>query len=265
MSQILNLIEALGAFTHALLARLGQFARFSAAVVSQIGLSLIRFALLVREIYFSGVRSLAIITVSGLFVGMVLAVQGYEVLQRFGSAESLGSLVALSLVRELGPVVAALLFAGRASSAVTAEIGLMRATEQLAAMDMMAINPIARIIAPRFLAAVVSMPILAVIFSSAGVLGAYLIGVQLIGIDDGAFWSQMQASVDFRIDVLNGLFKSLIFGIAVGLISVFEGYHAAPTAEGVSSATTRTVVTSSLCVLMLDFVLTVWMFRGLNQ
>jgi phospholipid/cholesterol/gamma-HCH transport system permease protein len=167
-------------------------------------------------------------------------------------------------VRELGPVVAALLFAGRAGSAVTAEIGLMRATEQLAAMDMMAIDPISRVIAPRFMAAVLSLPLLAVIFSSAGVIGAYLIGVELIGIDSGAFWSQMSASVDFRMDVLNGLFKALVFGVAVGLIAVFEGFHAAPTAEGVANATTRTVVIASLSVLALDFILTVLMFRGLT-
>jgi len=177
---------------------------------------------------------------------------------------SLGVIVALSLVRELGPVVTALLFAGRASSAVTAEIGLMRATDQIAAMDMMAVDPMTRVIAPRFLAAVISVPLLAAIFSSAGIFGAWIIGVKLIGIDDGAFWSQMQSSVDFRIDVLNGLIKSVVFGVAVGIISVFEGYFAAPTAEGVSSATTRTVVTSSLTVLLLDVVLTVMMFRGLN-
>ena len=261
---MLDLLDGFGAFTLRVLARLGLAARFFAAVLARTPASLARFSLVIPQIHFAGVRSLAIIVVSGLFVGMVLAVQGYEVLQRFGSADSLGSLVALSLVRELGPVVAALLFAGRAGSAVTAEIGLMRATEQLAAMDMMAVDPIARVVAPRFLAAAVSLPILAVIFSSAGVLGAYLIGVELIGIDSGAFWSQMQASVDFRLDVLNGLFKALVFGVAAGLISVFEGYHAAPTAEGVSGATTRTVVISSLSVLALDFILTVLMFRGLN-
>ena len=261
---MLDLLAGLGAFTLSVLARLGLAARFSCAVLARVAGSLRRTRLLVREIHFAGVRSLAIIVVSGLFVGMVLAVQGYEVLQRFGSADALGSLVALSLVRELGPVVAALLFAGRAGSAVTAEIGLMRATEQLAAMDMMAVDPVSRVVAPRFLAAVVSLPLLAVIFSSAGVIGAYLVGVELIGIDAGAFWSQMRASVDFRLDVLNGLFKALVFGFAVGLISVFEGYHAAPTAEGVSSATTRTVVISSLSVLTLDFILTVLMFRGLN-
>ncbi len=261
---MLDLLERLGAFTLSVLARLGLATLFFGTVFARTAQGVKRGALLVREVHFSGVRSLAIILVSGLFVGMVLAVQGYEVLQRFGSADALGSLVALSLVRELGPVVTALLFAGRAGSAVTAEIGLMRATEQLAAMDMMAVDPISRVVVPRFLGALASLPILAVIFSSAGVIGAYLVGVELIGIDAGAFWSQMRASVDFRLDVLNGLFKAVVFGVAVGLISVFEGYHAAPTAEGVSSATTRTVVISSLSVLTLDFILTVLMFRGLN-
>jgi phospholipid/cholesterol/gamma-HCH transport system permease protein len=264
MTFVLDFLEGLGASVFRLLERLGLAARFFCSVLSRTPGGGRRVGLLVREVYFLGVRSLAIILVSGLFVGMVLAVQGYEVLQRFGSTDALGSLVALSLVRELGPVVAALLFAGRAGSAVTAEIGLMRATEQLAAMDMMAVDPVTRVVTPRFLAAVVSLPILAVIFSSAGVIGAYLVGVELIGIDSGAFWSQMSASVDFRMDVLNGLFKALVFGVAVGLISVFEGYHAAPTAEGVASATTRTVVISSLSVLTLDFILTVLMFRGLN-
>lgn len=264
MSSIIEMIEGLGRSVLNGLARLGLAGRFFVAIVMVIGVPLRRFGLLVRELYFSGVRSLLIIVVSGMFVGMVLAIQGYEVLQRFGSSETLGVLVALSLVRELGPVVTALLFAGRAGSAVTAEIGLMQATDQIAAMDMMAVNPIARIISPRFLAAVVSLPLLTCLFSAAGVFGAYLVGVKLIGIDDGSFWSQMQAGVDFRLDIVNGIIKSVVFGMAVGLIAVFEGYYAPPTAEGVSSATTRTVVTSSLAVLMLDFVLTVWMFRGLN-
>ena len=264
MNVMIEMIEGLGQSVLNALARLGLAGRFFLAIMMVIGVPIRRFSLLVRELYFSGVRSLLIIVVSGMFVGMVLAIQGYEVLQRFGSSETLGVLVALSLVRELGPVVTALLFAGRAGSAVTAEIGLMQATDQIAAMDMMAVNPIARIISPRFLAAVVSMPLLACLFSAAGVFGAYLVGVKLIGIDDGSFWSQMQAGVDFRLDIINGLIKSLVFGVAVGLIAVFEGYYAPPTAEGVSSATTRTVVTSSLAVLMLDFVLTVWMFRGLN-
>lgn len=264
MSDVMASLQKLGSAVTMRLERLGLAARFAVQVFLVIFIALRRVTLIIRELYFSGVRSLSIIAVSGLFVGMVLAIQGYEVLQRYGSTESLGVIVALSLVRELGPVVTALLFAGRASSAVTAEIGLMRATDQIAAMDMMAVDPMARVVAPRFLAAVVSVPLLAAIFSSAGIFGAWLIGVQLIGIDDGAFWSQMQSSVDFRIDVLNGLIKSVVFGVAVGIISVFEGYFAQPTAEGVSSATTRTVVTSSLTVLLLDVVLTVMMFRGLN-
>ena len=260
---LLNGLTALGSTVTRRLERLGLAARFSLTVIMVLWPALRRTPLVIREVYFSGVRSISIITVSGLFVGMVLAVQGYEVLQRYGSADSLGVIVSLSLVRELGPVVSALLFAGRASSAVTAEIGLMRATEQLDAMDMMAVNPITRVVAPRFLAAIISLPLLSAIFSAAGIFGSYLVGVKLIGIDDGAFWSQMQANVDFRLDILNGLLKSVVFAIAVGLVSVFEGYHAAPTAEGVSSATTRTVVTASLAVLMLDFILTVLMFRGL--
>jgi phospholipid/cholesterol/gamma-HCH transport system permease protein len=202
--------------------------------------------------------------VSGLFVGMVLGLQGYDTLQRYGSADALGVLVSLSLVRELGPVVAGLLFASRAGSAITAEIGLMKATEQLSAMEMMAVNPIARVIAPRFWAGVFSMPLLAALFSAMGILGGFLVGVVLIGVDDGAFWSQMQAAVDWRQDVLNGVIKSFVFGIAVTLIAVFEGYDADPTAEGVSGATTRTVVTASLAILGLDFILTAFMFRGVG-
>jgi phospholipid/cholesterol/gamma-HCH transport system permease protein len=195
---------------------------------------------------------------------MVLALQGYEVLTRYGANESLGILVALSLVRELGPVVAGLLFASRAGSAITAEIGLMKTTEQLSAMEMMAVDPLARVVAPRFFGGIVSMPLLAALFSTLGVFGAYLVGVRLIGIDAGAFWGNMQAAVDFRYDIVNGVIKSIVFGIAVSLIAVFEGYNARPTAEGVSTATTRTVVASSLSILALDFVLTVFMFRGLG-
>jgi phospholipid/cholesterol/gamma-HCH transport system permease protein len=202
--------------------------------------------------------------VSGLFVGMVLGLQGYETLQRYGSESALGTLVALSLVRELGPVLAGLLFASRAGSAITAEIGLMKATEQLSAMEMMAIDPIARVVAPRFWAGVISMPLLAALFSALGVFGGYLVGVRLIGVDEGTFWSQMQGAVDFEQDILNGVIKSVVFGVAVTTIALFEGYDAPPTAEGVSGATTRTVVTSSLVVLALDFVLTAFMFRGLN-
>src|SRR5258708_29014341 len=191
----------------------------------------------VARLGFASVLSLIIILVSGLFVGMVLALQGYETLQRFGASESLGVLVALSLVRELGPVVAGLLFASRAGSAITAEIGLMKATEQLSAMEMMAVDPIARVVAPRFWAGAISMPLLAALFSAMGVFGGYLVGVRLIGVDEGSFWSQMQASADFREDVLNGVIKSLVFGVAVTWIAVYEGNDAPPTAEGVSGAT----------------------------
>jgi phospholipid/cholesterol/gamma-HCH transport system permease protein len=194
----------------------------------------------------------------------VLGLQGYETLQTYGSEEVLGVLVALSLVRELGPVVAALLFASRAGSAITAEIGLMKATEQLAAMEMMAVDPVARVIAPRFWAGVISMPLLAALFSAMGIFGGYLVGVVLIGVDEGSFWSQMQAKVDFKEDILNGVIKSVVFGIAVTAIALFEGYDAPPTAEGVSGATTRTVVTSSLAILALDFILTAFMFRGIH-
>jgi phospholipid/cholesterol/gamma-HCH transport system permease protein len=242
--------------------RLGFASRFFLAVLLQSGTALRRFNLTIRELYFTGVLSLIIIAVSGLFVGMVLGLQGYDTLQRYGSASALGSLVALTLVRELGPVVAALLFASRAGSAITAEIGLMKATEQLSAMEMMAVNPIARVVAPRFWAGVISMPLLAALFSALGVFGGYLIGVVLIGVDEGTFWSQMQAAVDFREDVASGVIKSCVFGVIVSWIAVFEGYDCEPTAEGVSGATTRTVVTSSLAILAADFILTALMFRG---
>jgi len=244
--------------------RLGYASRFFAYLLMHSGTALGRFRLTMREIYFAGVLSLIIILVSGLFVGMVLGLQGYDTLQRYGSSEALGVLVALSLVRELGPVVAGLLFASRAGSAITAEIGLMKATEQLSAMEMMAVDPVARVVAPRFWGGVISMPLLAALFSAMGVFGGYLVGVVLIGVDEGAFWSQMQAAVDVRNDILNGVIKSVVFGVAVTLIAVFEGYDATPTAEGVSGATTRTVVTSSLAILALDFVLTALMFTGGN-
>ncbi|MCB4360768.1 lipid asymmetry maintenance ABC transporter permease subunit MlaE [Quatrionicoccus australiensis] len=242
--------------------RLGFATRFLFAILTHSGTAFRRLPLTLREIYFSGVLSLVIILVSGLFVGMVLGLQGFETLQRFGSTEALGIMVALSLTRELGPVVAGLLFASRAGTSVAAEIGLMKATEQLKAMDMMAVNPIARVVAPRFWGGVISMPLLAAMFSAMGVLGGWLIGVVFIGVDDGAFWSQMQAGVDWRYDIWNGIIKSFVFGIAVSLIAVFEGYDSVPTAEGVSRAITRTVVTSALTILALDFVLTSFMFRG---
>jgi phospholipid/cholesterol/gamma-HCH transport system permease protein len=242
--------------------RIGIATRFFALTLMYSGNSFRRFHLIVKELFSTGVMSIIIISVAGLFVGMVLGLQGYETLQRFGSESALGGMVALSLVRELGPVVAALLFASRAGSAMTAEIGLMKATEQISAMEMMAVNPIARIVAPRFWAGVISMPLLAALFSAAGIFGGYLVGVVQIGVDEGSFWSQMQAAVDFRDDILNGVIKSCVFGTVVTIIALFEGYDAPPTAEGVSGATTRTVVQSSLAILMLDFVLTAIMFRG---
>ena len=259
---IADTLRRLGGGTVAAIGWLGYASRFGVAVILESPAAFARLSLTLREIYFSGVLSLVIILVSGLFVGMVLALQGYDVLQRYGAAESLGVLVALSLVRELGPVVAGLLFASRAGSAITAEIGRMKATEQLSAMEMMAVDPLARVVAPRFWGGVISMPLLAALFSTLGVFGAYLVGVKLIGIDPGAFWGNMQAGVDFRFDIVNGVIKSIVFGIAVSMIAVFEGYDAKPTAEGVSTATTRTVVESSLAILGLDFVLTVFMFRG---
>jgi phospholipid/cholesterol/gamma-HCH transport system permease protein len=242
--------------------RIGMATRFFMYTLLYSGSSFRRFQLIIKELFSTGVLSLIIIVVAGLFVGMVLGLQGYETLQRYGSESALGSMVALSLVRELGPVVAGLLFASRAGSAMTAEIGLMKATEQISAMEMMAVNPIARIVAPRFWAGVISMPLLAALFSAVGVFGGYFVGVVQIGVDEGSFWSQMQAAVDFREDILNGVIKSFVFGIVVTVIALFEGYDAPPTAEGVSGATTRTVVTSSLAILMLDFVLTAIMFRG---
>lgn len=264
LTRLRGRLERTGAGLTGQLARVGFAARFLGYMLLHSGTALRRFRLTVREIYYAGVLSLVIILVSGLFVGMVLGLQGYETLQRYGSSEALGVLVALSLVRELGPVVAGLLFASRAGSAITAEIGLMKATEQLSAMEMMAVDPVARVVAPRFWGGVISMPLLAALFSAMGIFGGYLIGVQLIGVDEGAFWSQMQAAVDVRQDILNGVIKSVVFGVAVTWIAVFEGYDAQPTAEGVSGATTRTVVTSSLAILALDFVLTAFMFTGGN-
>jgi phospholipid/cholesterol/gamma-HCH transport system permease protein len=255
-------LRRLGATVTGGVAWLGYAARFLGAIIWYTPMSFRRLPLTVREIYFSGVLSLIIILMSGLFVGMVLSLQGYEVLQRYGAEEQLGIVVALSLVKELGPVISGLLFASRAGSAITAEIGLMKATEQISAMEMMAVHPIARVVAPRFWGGVISMPLLAALFSALGIFGGYLIGVRTIGIDAGAFWGQMQAGVNFWPDVTNGIIKSLVFGLAVSLIAVLQGFDAKPTAEGVSNATTKTVVVSSLSILALDFVLTVFMFRG---
>jgi phospholipid/cholesterol/gamma-HCH transport system permease protein len=220
------------------------------------------FPLLLQQIYVEGVLSLLIITVSGLFIGMVVALQGYHTLAKFGAAEQLGPLVALSVVRELGPVVTALLFAGRAGSALTAEIGLMKATEQLSSMEMMAVDPIRRIIAPRLWAGFISMPLLTIIFNAVAVYGAYLVGVKWLGLDSGAFWSNMQNSVNFSLDVLNGIYKSVVFGLVVTWIALHQGFDAVPTSSGIATATTRSVVHASLAILGLDFVLTAMMIGG---
>lgn len=222
------------------------------------------FPLLARQIYSVGVLSLAIIVVSGLFIGMVISLQGYTILVRYGAEASLGPMVALSLVRELGPVVGALLFAGRAGSALTAEIGLMKATEQLSSMEMMAVDPIHRVIAPRLWAGLISLPLLAAIFNVVGVYGGYLVGVKWLGVDNGGFWSAMQASVDFHQDIMNGIIKSMVFAFVVTWIAVFRGYDCVPTSEGISRATTQTVVHASLAVLGLDFVLTALMFGDIG-
>jgi len=242
------------------LAGWGYGARLLMRLFMLFGASVRRFGLVRNQIHFLGNYSLAIITVSGLFVGFVLGLQGYYTLQRYGSSEALGLLVTLSLVRELGPVITALLFAGRAGASLTAEIGLMRAGEQITAMEMMAVDPVSRLLAPRFWGGVISMPLLAAVFSTVGVFGGYMVGVVLIGVDAGAFWSQMQGGVDVWKDVGNGIVKSVVFGVAVTFIALLQGFKAQPTPEGVSTATTRTVVISSLSVLGLDFILTVMMF-----
>ena len=240
--------------------RMGSAARFFFYTLLLSGESLRRFHLTLREIYFTGVLSLIIMLVSALFVGMVLGLQGYNTLQKYGSSDAIGVLVALSLVRELGPVVTALLVAGRAGSALTAEIGLMKATEQLSGLEMMAVDPVRRILTPRFFGGLISMPLLAALFSAVGVLGGYFVGVGLLGVDDGAFFGQMQAKIDFREDVVNGVIKSLVFGVVATWIALFQGHDATATSEGVSRATTRAVVHSALAVLAIDFVLTALMF-----
>jgi phospholipid/cholesterol/gamma-HCH transport system permease protein len=245
------------------LAVLGRAAAFLLRVLASQDAVFRRWRLAVAELHSVGVRSLLIIVVSGLFVGMVLGYQGYITLVKFGAAEALGGVVALSLVRELGPVVTALLFAGRAGSALTAEIGLMKTTEQLSAMEMMAVDPYRRVLAPRFFAGIVSMPLLAALFSAVGVMGGYLVGVGLLGVDSGAYFSQMQSVTDWREDVLSGVIKSIVFGFVVTWIAVFQGYDTEPTAEGISRATTQTVVVSALAVLGLDFILTGLMFGDL--
>jgi phospholipid/cholesterol/gamma-HCH transport system permease protein len=218
--------------------------------------------LLVQQLYFIGVLSLVIVVVSALFIGMVVALQGHHTLERFGAEVQLGELIALSVVRELGPVVTALLFAGRAGSAVTAEIGLMKSTEQLTSMEMMAVDPLWRVVFPRLWAGFIAMPILVVIFCVTAIYGGYWAGVHWLGVDQGAFWTHMQASVNFRLDILNGVIKSIVFGLVIIWIAVYQGYYTVPTAPGISRATTKTVVFSSLAVLGLDFVLTAFMLKG---
>lgn len=217
------------------------------------------FPLVVQQVYSEGVLSLLIIVISSLFIGMVLALQGYHTLAKFGASQELGPLVALSVARELGPVVTAILFAGRAGSAVTAEIALMKATDQLSSMEMMAVDPIRRVIAPRFWGGFISMPLLTMIFNAMAIYGAYLVGVKWLGLDNGVFWSNMQSSVEFHADIINGILKSMVFGVAVTWISVYQGFSAVPTSAGIASATTRSVVYASLAVLGLDFILTAMM------
>ena len=237
------------------LAKVGRVALFLGRLLGQCVPSIAHPQLLIAQIYNAGARSLIIIMLCGLFVGMVLGLQGYDLLQRFGSESALGVAAALGLVKELGPVITALLFAGRAGTSLTSEIGLMRATDQLTAMEMMAVDPVRRVVAPRFLGGVIVMPMLTAIFDAVGIFGAQLIGVGLLGVESGSFWSQMQSAVDMR-DVNEGLVKSLVFGVACSLMAVYEGYHAEPTAEGVGLATTRTVVSSAVLTLVFDYLLT---------
>ena len=259
---MLERVARLGRFTLALMTAWGRSGIF--LVQSLAGWpSASGWRLWVHQVYSVGVLSLIIILVSGLFIGMVLGLQGYTILVDFGAEQALGQMVALSLVRELAPVVAALLFAGRAGSALTAEIGLMKATEQLSSMEMIGVDPLKRIVAPRLLAGFFALPLLSLVFAMVGVFGGWLVGVDWLGVDSGAFWSNMQAAVAFREDILNGVIKSIVFALVVTWIAVFQGYDLVPTSEGISRATTRTVVYSSLVVLGLDFVLTALMFSNI--
>ena len=253
-------LQNLGHWTLGLFEKMGRSSIFFVRVLLAIPRTFTRPRLIIKEIYSIGVLSLTIIVVSGLFVGMVLGLQGYVTLVDFGAEESLGVLVAMSLVRELGPVVTALLFAGRAGSALAAEIGLMKATEQLSSMEMMAVDPIRRIVSPRFIGGFISVPLLTAIFTAVGILGGRFVGVGLLGVDEGSFWSQMQANVDLIDDVANGMIKGVVFAIACVWIALYKGYDAMPTAEGISLATTNTVVYSALAILGLDFILTALMF-----
>jgi len=260
MASIMNFIAGLGAKTIRVLISLGAFANLMIAIFSRSAAIWRRPRLIAAQVHFLGNHSLAIILVAGLFVGLVLGLQGYYTLRRYGSEEALGLLVALALVRELGPVISALLFAGRAGTSLTAEIGLMKAGEQLSALETMAVDPVSRVLGPRFFGGLIAVPLLAALFSAVGVIGGWLVGVVLIGVDPGSFWSQMSDGVDFWDDIVNGVVKSIIFGIAVTHVALSQGYGARPTPEGVARATTLTVVIGSLSVLGLDFVLTALMF-----
>jgi len=257
---MMDRIAALGRGGLDVISSFGRSGRFLVGVLAGIPRPATGFSLLLRQLYFVGVLSLAIVVVSGLFIGMVLGLQGYTILSDYGSEAAIGQMIALTLVRELGPVVTALLFAGRAGSALTAEIGLMKATEQLSSMEMMGVDPLRRVIAPRLWAGFIAMPVLAIIFSVVGIWGGMLVGVDWLGVFEGAFWGNMQSSVDFVDDVLNGVIKSVVFGFVCAWIAVYQGYDCVPTSAGISSATTKTVVYSSLAVLGLDFVLTAVMF-----
>jgi phospholipid/cholesterol/gamma-HCH transport system permease protein len=235
---------------------LGAVAIFLLRLLRETPVGLARFGLVWHQVYRLGAHSLVIIGISAVFVGMVLALQGYHLLNQFGATEALGVMVAMSLVRELGPVLTAVLFAGRAGTSLASEIGLMRATEQLSGMEMMAVDPVRRVVVPRFLGGIIAMPLLAATFSALGIFGGYLVSVALMGVDAGAFWSQMQNAVEVGEDVMGGIVKSIAFGIACSLVAVYEGYHAHPTAEGVSRATTRTVVISAVAVLIINFLIT---------
>ena len=256
-----NILARIGQFLREEVESVGAATRWFFNLLKMLPGALRRPGLISEQIHFIGNYSLVIIVVSGLFVGMVLGLQGYYTLNKYGSEQALGLLVTLSLTRELGPVVTALLFAGRAGTSLTAEIGLMKAGEQLSAMEMMAVNPIQRILAPRFWAGVIAMPVLATVFSAVGVMGGYLVGVQMIGVDEGSFWSQMQDGVDIWNDIANGVIKSFVFGIVVTFTALYQGYQAQPTPEDVSRATTRTVVIASLSVWLFDFILTALMFN----
>lgn len=259
---MLSAIESLGVKGITFLQNMGRTLIFMVRTLLRKPKCIKTFPLLVKQLYVVGVLSFAIIVVSGLFIGMVVGLQGYHTLKQFGADSQLGQLLALSITRELGPVMTALLFAGRAGSALTAEIGLMKATEQLSSMDMMGVDPLWRVIFPRFWAGFIALPLLCLIFSAVAIYGGHFVGVSWLGIDGGSFWSNMSAAVDFRLDILGGIIKSIVFGFVVTWVAVFQGFDAVPTSEGISRATTKTVVYSSLLVLGLDFILTAMMIRG---